>query len=217
MPTRNVCKFSADGAALHEVVASPGGASAAVGFGLALAGERLASAPDDAALLWVREASAAAETGDAYGPGLARFGVSPDCLIVVETRTKMSALRAALEGARCAALSAVILETSSAVDLTASRRLKLAAEKSGVAIVLIRLDGQTVTNAAQIRWRVEAAPRCANLDDRSRTAFRIEVLKHSSGIPGKTRIVEWDHERRCFVEAISLPVATVSDVRPLAA
>jgi protein ImuA len=202
---------------LLEVLAGPGHASTAISFGLALAGHALASASDDAALLWVREATAAAETGDAYGPGLERLGISPDRLIVVEVRTHMEALRAALEGARNAALSAVVLETSRAVDLTASRRLKLASEKSGVAIVLIRLTNGMVPNAAQARWRVEAVPQAENMRAGSRTVFRLEVLKHSAGITGNNCIVEWDHERRGFAEAVSLPLAALPGVGSLAA
>ena len=204
---------------LCEVVAAPGHASVAVGFGLTLAAQAIAPASHGAMLLWVREAAAVAETGDVYGPGLVALGLSPDRLIVAQVRTHVDALRAALEGVRCTALSAVVLETSRAIDLTASRRLKLASEKSGVAVVLIRFRNEAVPNAAQVRWRVEAAPQSqlASPDTRSLTAFKIEVLKHPTGLTGKTCIMEWDHERSGFAEALSMPVAAVSDAGPLAA
>ncbi len=201
---------------LQEVVASPGHAGTAVGVGLALARQTRASA-SPGALLWVREAAAAAETGDAYGPGLAGFGMSPDGLILVEAGTQVNALRAALDGARCAALSAVVLETKKSIDLTASRRLKLASEKSGVAIVLIRLTDASVPNAAQARWRVAAAPQTVPTGSRSFTAFKVEVLKHPVGLIDTTCIMEWHHEWHSFAEAIPLPLAAVSDVGSLAA
>jgi protein ImuA len=210
------CTFKKHVAALHEIVAHPGHGSSAIGLGLALAGETLASAQDELALLWVREAAAKAETGEAYGPGLMSFGISPDGLIIVETRTHIDALRAALEGARCAALSAVVLETRNAVDLTASRRLKLASEKSGVAVVLIPLTNGNVPNAAQVRWRVSAALQTAAPANRSLTAFQVEVLKHPAGLIGKTCIMEWDHERHSFTKAISLPLAAIPDIGSLA-
>jgi protein ImuA len=217
-----VCEFKAAGISLHEIVGRPGHAGAALGFGLALVGERIASAPTNAAILWVREAAEVRETGDVYGSGLAGLGIPPDSLIVVEARTHLDGLRAALEGVRCAALSAVVLETRSAIDLTASRRLKLASEKSGVAVVLIRSTNEIVTNAAQVRWRVEAAPQPhptnpASPNTRWIAAFKVEVLKHPAGLAGKTCIMEWDHERHSFAEAISVPLVALSGIGSLAA
>jgi protein ImuA len=167
-------------------------------------------------LLWVREAAAVVETGDVYGPGLTALGLSPDNCIVVEARSLVDALRAALEGARCTALSAVILETVAAIDLTASRRLKLAAEKSGVEIVLIRHGGRIAPNAAQIRWRVQGVPQLKQ-DGPRRAAFDVFVLKSSSGVDERSCIVEWDHERRCFAQTVSVPLDAVPVVGSLAA
>lgn len=202
---------------VREVVAAPGHGIAAVGFGLALATQTIASGTRGALLLWVREAAAAMETGDAYGPGLAAFGLSPDCFLVVETRTHLEALRAALEGAHCEALSAVVVETVTPVDLTASRRLKLAAEKSGVAIVLVRLGGHAVPNAAQVRWRVQAAPELVKSDGTRCAAFETTVLKSPAGFDGRNSIVEWDHERLCFAQTLSLPMDALSGIGPMAA
>ena len=204
---------------LLEVVAASGHAHAATTFGLALAVEAVSApaAPTDRVFLWVREAAAVVETGDAYGPGLMNLGVSPDALISVVVRTQVDALRAALEGARSTALSAVVLETMAAVDLTASRRLKLASEKSGVAVVLIRLKNEAMANAVPIRWRVSAAPQTIRPGSQPFATFKVEVLKHPAGLNGNMRIVEWDHERHSFTEALSLSLAAVSDVRPLAA
>lgn len=203
-------------AVLHEVVAWPGQAGAAVGFGLAFAAQTLASAPD-AMVLWVREAAATAETGHAYGPGLATLGLSPTRLVIARVRTQIEALRATLEGARCAALSAVILETVGAVDLTASRRLKLAAEKSGVAVVLIRLTNPTAPNAVQVRWSVRAVPALRKRDGKKCATFEVCVLKHPAGLADRSCIVEWDNDRRCFTETLSFPVAAIPAGGSLAA
>lgn len=210
------CNIEVYRASLQEVVAAPGHANAAIAFGLALATAATAPSPD-AGLLWVREAAVVAEMGDPYGPGLMDLGVRADNLIVVAARTKVEALRAALEGARCTALSAVILETRAGIDLTSSRRLKLASEKSGVAVVLVRASSEIVANATQTRWLVRGMRQaeCENL--RACTAFQAEVLKHRAGLAGKTCIMEWDHERRRFDEALSQSLAAVSNVGPLAA
>jgi protein ImuA len=202
---------------LHEVIAGGGHAGAAVGFGLALAAQTLASASHDAMLLWVREGAAVAETGDAYGPGLETLGLSPDCFVIVKARTHVDSLRAALEGARCAALAAVVLETLTPIDLTASRRLKLAAEKSGVAIVLVRVGSHAVPNAAQIRWRVQAAHERLKADGTQRAAFEAVVLKSPQGVDGKSWFLEWDHDGRCFVPTLPVPMDAALVVGSLAA
>lgn len=215
MQSLSICARNAP-VILREVVAGPGYAAAAVGFGLTLAAQRRAAAPRDAMLLWVREAAAIVEAGNVYGPGLAALGLSLDSCIVVEARSPVDGLRAALEGARCGALHAVILETVAPIDLTASRRLKLAAEKSGVEIVLIRHGGRVAPNAAQIRWRVQGAPQLKP-DGPRRATFEVFVLKSSSGLEERSCIVEWDHERRCFAQAVSVPMDAVPVVGSLAA
>jgi len=200
---------------LREVVAGPGHAGAAIGFGLALAMQRN-SASRAPVLLWVRDAAAAAEAGDAYGPGLSALGLSPGTCIVVEARSLVDGLRAALEGARSVALHAVVLETVAPIDLKASRKLKLAAEKSGVEIVLIRHGGGMAPNAVQVRWRVQGAL-LMQPDGRRRPTFEVVVLKNSSGLDERSCIVEWDHERRCFSQAVPLSVDAVPVVGSLAA
>ena len=44
------------------------------------------------------------------------------------------------------------------LDLTASRRLALAAEQSGVTLLMLRLEAEPVPSAADTRWAVSAAP-----------------------------------------------------------
>lgn len=196
------------GVALYEVVAGSGHTGAAVGFGLAFAAQKLAST-SHSAVLWVREGAAARETGTPYGPGLTALGLPPDRLLLARLRTRTDALRAALEGARCAALGAVVLETTAHIDLTASRRLKLAAEKSRNTVVLVRLSAHPVSNAVQIRWSVCGAALPAQREADQRPAFEVTLLKHPRGRPERRCIVEWDHERHCFAETLSLPVAAV--------
>ncbi|MFT3732136.1 MAG: hypothetical protein QM780_12080 [Hyphomicrobium sp.] len=121
-----------------------------------------------------------------------------------------------MEGARCQALGAVLLETIRPLDLTASRRLKLAAEKSGVPIVLIQLAGISMANAAQVRWMPRAAAQTAPPDAVERLVFDVTVLKHPTGQAGKRGFVRWNHDQRCF-EALSMSMAALSGSGSLAA
>ncbi|MFL6829022.1 MAG: hypothetical protein ACJ8D5_00195 [Sphingomicrobium sp.] len=95
-------------------------------IGFLLAQQRDSAKP----LLWVQERMAILESGRIYPPGLP----APD-LIHVETRDAKDALWAMEEGLRCAGLSSVIGELwgdPRALDFTATRRVAVASERSGV-------------------------------------------------------------------------------------
>ena len=114
-------------------------------------------------LLWVQERMAILEAGRVYPPGLPFPGI-----IHVEARDARAALWAMEEGLRCAALGAVIGELwgdPRALDFTATRRLAVAAEKSGVAAWLVRLGGTPNLSGARMRWRVASMASLANMFD----------------------------------------------------
>jgi protein ImuA len=130
------------------------------------AGFLLAQVETGKPLLWVQERMAILESGRVHPPGLATQD-----LIHVETRDARDALWAMEEGLRCSALSAVIGEIwgdPRALDFTATRRLAVASERSGVAAFLIRLGGHANLSGARMRWRIASAPSLANdLDPRA--------------------------------------------------
>ena len=111
-------------------------------------------------LLWVQERMAIIESGRIYPPGLGAAEI-----IHVEARDARLALWAMEEGVRCAALSAVIGELwgdAGALDFTATRRLAVAAERSGVPCWLVRLGGTANLSGARMRWRIASGPSLAN-------------------------------------------------------
>jgi protein ImuA len=141
-------------ASLHELVGDDasvdGGNAAAAGFSAALLG-RFAAATG-APVLWCRRGPGL------YGPGLARFGLGPECLVVARTGSATAVLWAMEEGLASGALAAVLGEVET-VSTTARRRLQLAAEKGGTAAFLLRsAHGAPVWGAAVTRWRIGAAP-----------------------------------------------------------
>ena len=116
--------------ALHEVVAEESGA--ATSFGAALIGRLSAGRGDRSKprpVLWC-ESGHVLDAGGIYVPGLARFGLDPERLILVRARRDEDALWAMEEGLRCGSLDAVLGELES-ISLTAGRRLQLAAAASG--------------------------------------------------------------------------------------
>lgn len=155
--------------------------------------------------------------------GLLSAGLLPEHLVIVRARTFINALQAGLEAVRCAALDVVFIETVAAIDLTASRRLKLAVQKSGVAAILLRHAATPVSNAVSVRWQVGAAARCENDKKENepevpRARFDVELMKHPAGLAGARWRVEWNDERQQFAcdEALPQPVDAIPAGRPLA-
>ncbi|MGE5562967.1 MAG: ImuA family protein [Bacillota bacterium] len=124
------------------------------------AGFLLAQVDRSKPVLWVQERMAILESGRVHPPGLALRD-----LIHVEARDARDALWAMEEGLRCSALSCVIGEIwgdPKALDFTATRRLAVASERSGVAAFLIRLGGHANLSGARMRWRIASAPSLVN-------------------------------------------------------
>jgi protein ImuA len=137
-------------------------------------------------LLWVQERMAIVESGRIHPPGL-----SLQNLIHVAARDARDALWAMEEGVRCAALSAVIGELwgdPRALDFTATRRLAIACERSGVPCWLVRLGGTANLSGARMRWRIASAPSLLNpLDPRAPglPAWDAELFRARGFPPGR--------------------------------
>lgn len=102
---------------------------------------------------------------DLYGPGLAAQGLDPARLVIVRAARDADILWAMEEGLRAAGVAAVVGEVGS-LPAVASRRLQLAAERSGATAFALRRwfnGGQAarernLPNAAMTRWRIAALP-----------------------------------------------------------
>ena len=99
---------------------------------------------------------------DLFAPGLAGVGLRPDRLILAQCgRSVLAVMEEAL---RHSSLAAVVGEVEGRLGLTASRRLQLAAEASGVTAFAIRRSRRhddpalLAPSAAASRWRISAAP-----------------------------------------------------------
>ena len=175
--------------ALHELI--PAGApdrAAAAGFALALT---LRFAADSRkTLVWITEDFAAAESGALYGPGLAAFGLDPERLILVNAPRGQEALWAMEETLKCRALAVAVCELWDlrAHDLTASRRLALAARASGTPGLLL-LARPPDASASATRFQAAAAPSPlwlanANLKPLpGPPAFEIQLLRARGAAP----------------------------------
>ncbi|PZU92554.1 MAG: hypothetical protein DI527_09335 [Chelatococcus sp.] len=188
-------------AALHEVyAAATADVAAATGFALALSIRAAPRRP----ILWARQDFVDAETGRLHAPGLAELGIDPARLLLVRADRAEEVLRAGAEGARCPALGAVLIEPwgePRGLDLTASRRLALAAEESGVTTLLLRLAATEMPSAARTRWRVASLPsRPLEANAPGCPSFSLELLRHRGGLARHAWRVEWDRDRQSFLE-----------------
>ena len=92
-----------------------------------------------------------------YPPGLNALGCDPRRLVVAECSSEADALWAAEESLRSGAAGAVVLEGERSLDLTAARRLQLAAEEGGALGLMVSVGHEALFPAASTRWRFEPA------------------------------------------------------------
>ena len=153
-------------------------------------------------ILWLRTEAAERQGGRLHGPGLIAMGLDPQDLVVVVVADDSALLRAAADGARCPGLGTVIAEGWGAMrgyDLTASRRLMLAAEASGVVMILLRVGGQVAPSAAVTRWSVASAPsRALAADAPGAPAYDLDLLRRRGGPAGARWRVEWNRDMQSF-------------------
>jgi protein ImuA len=204
--------------ALHEVAPQgPAHLGAALGFGLAIAAQSAASsATRGKQALWIQTDFAGLESGRPYGPGLDLFGLPLEQLLILRVARVIDALWAFEEALKSPALAVVLTElpANGAADLTASRRLSLAARAGGGLGLMLRHQVSPVATAAMTRWSVAGAP---STPDRfgglGRTTFDLSLNRNRRGRCGRF-IVSWDHDTRTFASAHSLGLAAPARDRP---
>ena len=109
-----------------------------------------------APVLWVQDRASRLENGRVYGPALK--GVR---LLRVEVSHARDVLWAMEEGASCGGLAAVVGEVHGAppvLDFTATKRLAMRAEATGLPVWLIRSGAVEGLSAARERWRIGSLP-----------------------------------------------------------
>ncbi len=139
---------------------------------------------------------------DLFAPGLACAGLPPDRVIHAEAPDDRTVLLVMEEALRHAGLSAVVGELAR-LPMTASRRLVLAAEKSGVMALALRRrpegkpEDQGLT-AACTRWRITPLPSAPlPMPGLGRARWQVELTRCRGGLP-KTWIMEACDAQGCL-------------------
>jgi len=193
--------------ALHEIEAGPAPSGrvashdgAALGFAAHLLG-RFGTLRPNGTLLWCRRPFGASDAPP-YAAALAAW-FDPARLLMVTVRRDEDLFWAMEEGLRCPGMAAVLAETR-ATDLTAGRRLSLAAEKSGVPVLLLRGQPAPPQSVCTTRWRVASATSHSTpgLNDVGASRWRAELRRNRFGAPSVTEtptwLLEWNDEAHCL-------------------
>lgn len=188
---------------LHELFAAESDDRAALaGMALMLA---MRAGAGGGPLLWLRQDGGVRAAGSLYGPGLADLGFDPGRLIEVVAPDEAALLRAAGDAVRCPQVAVLLIEPWKAargLDLTASRRLAVAAEKSGVTVLLLRTEAEPGPSAAYSRWRVRGLASAAlETGAPGHPVIGIELLRHRGGLEGLGAGLEWDRDEYGFRDA----------------
>ena len=168
---------------LQEALSSSAFDTAATAFVLAALEE--AQAP----LLWVQDRMSRREFGRINTPGLT--GLKDEAHVLhVAVNNARDVLWAMEEGASCAGLGGVLGEIHggpAVLDFTATKRLVLRSEASGVPVWLIRSGDTGGLSAARERWRVSTHPSTPHIYDPQapgHPAWQAELFRARSRPPG---------------------------------
>ncbi|WP_417489076.1 ImuA family protein [Maricaulis sp.] len=184
---------------LHEVCpASYLDTPAALAFQIGMLGGGLSEQAPLRPVIWVRCAGHRAhDFGRPYPLALARWGLAPERVLLVEARDASDVLWAMEEGLNAGALVIGEIGASARYDLTASRRLHRAARAGGARVLVLRGHQHIQPSAALTRWRLSALPSpdrpwrgATGLPGLGAPRFRA-VLERVRGGPPKSFEIEW--------------------------
>lgn len=139
-----------------------------------------------AACLWV------STSRRLFPASLKAFNVEPERIIFMDVKTEKDVLWIMEEALKCEGLAAVVAELNH-LDFTASRRLQLAVEESGVTGFILRKDASKAVSAiAAARWLISPVPSNAEdgLPGLGFPRWQVDLQKVRNGNPGSW-VLEW--------------------------
>lgn len=158
---------------------------------------------------------------DLFAPALHLAGLHPDRVIHVEAGSDANVLLAMEECLRHAGLAGVVGEITK-YSTTASKRLQLAAEASGVPAFVFRraarVDASAEGTAAVTRWRIAAAPSEAlDIPSLGRPRWRVALERVRGGDPHEWMVEGCDAQGRIGLSAALVDRPVAADDRQAAA
>ncbi len=170
--------------AIHEFISETAeGVAATGGF---IAGLLAPLMQQGNACLWI----SASRT--LFPPALKAFGVTPDQVLFIDLARERDVLWVMEEALKCEGLAAVVGEIKE-IDLTASRRLQLAAEQSRVTGLILRYQPRRLSTIACVaRWKITpmASEPGKGMPGVGFPRWQVALLKVRNGQPGVWQL-EW--------------------------
>lgn len=167
-------------------------------------------------VLWIASPDTLGEAGMLYGHGFAALGFPPHRLLLAQIHHLTDALWVAEEAARTDGLAATVLDMRGMVfkvGLRETRRLHRRAQESGQPVFLLRhgsgREEPVPATTAPVRLMVGPA-RSAEVRAGLRPdavavpgaigppGFAVTIDKNKAGPAGKTYILHWNKDERCF-------------------
>ncbi|MES2272175.1 MAG: protein ImuA [Pseudomonadota bacterium] len=189
-------------AGLHEIAAATASLNddaAATLFAAGIAA-RFASKRGDT-VLW------ALSQFDLYAPGLEQVGLCPDRILYAQGSKDTQVLAMAEDGLRDGSLACVIAEVKAA-DMTATRRLQLAASDGRTPILLFRRHRTRercplrTVSAAMTRWRIGCVESARlPFPGLGRSRWSVELARQRAGNPFSLELEACDEQGRLALPA----------------
>jgi len=191
-------------ARMHEIwPAQEADQASAAGFALMLA---VRAAGPEGTIFWIADEAGQRHTGPIHPPGLAELGADPGRFLFVTVPDEKALVRIAGDVVRSPAAGTAVIAAGGparVLDLTASRRLTLFAERSGVTAILLRTRDPQAPSAAATRWQVSTAPSIPlEADAPGHPAFAVDLVRQRAGAPSPGWQLEWRRDAATFT---SLP------------
>jgi protein ImuA len=164
-------------------------------------------------VVWVADEMTLREAGYPCAAGLVSGGPDPARLVMVRTRHRTEtfwALEEALRAGVCAAVVADLWDEGRPLDLTASRRLSLAAGQAGTPLFLLRPRPCPAPLPATTRFVVAARPAGTDRHVLAPPRLHLSLVRSRAGAPGDWIVEVVRHE-----SSLRLAPAT-DDVAPAA-
>ncbi|MBH1991471.1 MAG: protein ImuA [Sphingomonadaceae bacterium] len=193
-----------DGGGLHEIAAGSSSLTDDAAATLFLAGIAARYAAEvGQTVCW------AMTVFDLYAPGLEQVGIGPEKLLYAQGRKDVDVLAIAEDALRDGSLACVIAEVKSA-DMTATRRLQLAASDGQTPMLLYRRHRTrdrcplSSPSAAMTRWRISCVPSerlpCPGV---GRPRWQVELVRQRNGDPFSLELEACDATGRLALPATS--------------
>jgi protein ImuA len=158
----------------------------------------------DGPVLWCARAGVNRLDHQLYPPGCVALGLQPQNLLMVACRTPMDALWAGEETLRSGAVRMVVMESAGAIDLTAARRLQLAAEAGNTLGLMVGMEDKPTFPAAASRWQANLAQADPAQIRPAGLRISLQLTRNRAGAAGGQWMVEWNETAR-HLSVVSSP------------